>query len=61
MGDTIKPEYISDGWPGIQCQEDFDHDFKILIKHIREKSPELCKKAHDLLRISLENGYRLSW
>lgn len=61
MGEKLKPEYISDGWPGIKCQEDFDHDFKILMKHIKEKSPELCRKAHELLMISIEEKYILKW
>lgn len=53
--------YIIDSPPGICNQQDFDHDFKLLIDDIYRKNPESALRAFTLVKLAVDKGYALNW
>lgn len=54
--------YISNNPPGICSQEDFDHDFQLMINQMREHA--LSKHTpipYLLIQLAIDKGYKLNW
>lgn len=54
-------KFIVDEAPGICNQEDFDHDFKLLLKFISSKDQAMCLRAYTLIRLAVDKSYELHW
>lgn len=54
-------KFIMDDAPGICNQEDFDHDFKLLLKCISNNDQVMRLRAYTLISLAKDKGYELNW
>lgn len=57
----IDDKFIMDKPPGVCNQEDFDHDFKLLLKFISSKDQAMRVRAYTLVHLAVNKGYELHW
>lgn len=57
-------EFICHEAPGICSQEDFDHDWDLLIRKIKEGPKgkhDLDNVSYFLVKLAVDKGYKINW